>query len=307
MNSKKNILLLISSKSTPRIYLILLKQYLQRTIPDATINYFISAHDDSNETVRKSVYAESEKLKKDVDVLIGLDGYLPKNLLKHVKGKKYLLNLPDVGEPTHMETYFAGYDYLVVFDKDSVEKFKKKCKKKGVEILLGKDDPFKLELSNLKEKERARKDLIMRYPQISGKRILAITTRGFCNKKYIEKYKGMNLRKILKELPEDVILMSNCPQLELAAASLPQKYSEKYIVFGQRELIDVLMNANWNYTNIGLSKKTDAEIRKIAYSGNAFEKEKNDQCIKLWACEESILREFGINSGNSIKERSCDV
>lgn len=297
MSSKKNILLLISSKNTPRIYLILLKQYLQRTIPDATINYFISAHDDSNETVRKSVYAESEKLKKDVDILIGLDGYLPKDLLKHVKGKKYLLNLPDAGEPTRMEAYFAGYDYLVVFDKESAEIFRKKCKKKRIEILLSKVDPFKLELSNPKEKEKAREELIMRYPQISGKRILAVTTRGVCNKKYIEKYKGMNLKQLLGKLPENMILMSNCPQLELAAASLPQKYSEKYIVFGQRHLIDVLMSADWNYTNIGLSKKTDAEIRKIAYSSNEFEKEKKEQCIKLWEDEENILREFGIASG----------
>ena len=114
MNNIKNILLLISSKRTPRIYLVILKRYLQKVAPDATINYFISAHDDSNVTVQKSIYTESEKFKKDVDILIGLDGYLPKDLLKHVKGKKYLLNLPDVGGNVDIEPYVAGYDLSLI-------------------------------------------------------------------------------------------------------------------------------------------------------------------------------------------------
>lgn len=291
MKSRKiKILILISSVTTSRMYLILLKKYLQKKFPESVINYFISQHDVENTHVRQSVYAESEKLKKDVDILIGLDGYLPKDLLKYVKGEKYLIHLPEIGYPTNMTSYVNGYDHVVVFGKEYFSFFKKKCQSRNIEVLLGEEDFLKSEMSSVEEKEQARKELIYKHPQIAGKRIISITTRGVCKKKYIEKYKNINLRKILKQLPEDIVLMSNCAQIELASATLPQKYADRYISFGQRELLDVLRVSEWNYTNIGLSEKTSAKIRKIAYSDNEFEKGKN--CIKLWKQEENFLTEF---------------
>lgn len=291
-NKKINILLFISSKTTPRIYLVLLKRFLQRKMPEAIINYFISSHDANNLTEKKSVYTESEKLKKDVDILIGLDGNLPKNLLKSVRGEKYLIYLPEVGKVSDIDTYMEGYDYLVAFEDEHLSYLKKKCKKKDVKLLAGKEDPFKQELRNAEERENSRNELIVKHPQIRGKRILAITTRGECRRKYIERYKNINIKRILKNLPEDVVLMTNCPQLELAGTSLPQNYTERFIMFGQREMIDVLLVADWNYTNIGLAEKGKAKIRKIVYSNNGFEKEKRATCIKLWEQEESMLSEF---------------
>ena len=142
-NKKLKILLFISSKTTPRIYLALLKKYLQEKMPDAIINYFISSHDENNYTLRKSVYAETEKLKKDVDIFIGLDGYLPKSLLKNVKGEKYLIYLPEVGYPSNVAAYIKGYDNLIVFYKKDKEFFEKKCKKENIEVRWEEEDPFK--------------------------------------------------------------------------------------------------------------------------------------------------------------------
>lgn len=293
MNNKKlKILLFISSNSTPRIYLVLLKRFIQRRMPEVVINYFISSHDDRNLTARKSVYAESEKLKKDVDVLIGLDGYLPKDLFQHVKGKKYLIHLPEVGQPLNIGAYIEGYDYLVTFSETDKILFEKRCNRKRVKIVMEKEDPFRIELQNMEEIENAKKELLKKHPQIKGKKILAITTRGQCDKKYIDRYKSMNLKEILKKLPEEVVLMTNCAQLELAASMLSQKYSEKFIVFGQSEMIDVLLCADWNYTNIGIVEKSKAKIKKICYSNNEFEKDRKEICIKLWKQNEYILKEF---------------
>lgn len=293
-NKKIKILLFISSKTTPRIYLVLLKRFLQRKMPEAIINYFISSHDANNLTEKKSVYTESEKLKKDVDIFIGLDGNLPKNLLKSVKGEKYLIYLPEVGKISDIDAYMEGYDCLVTFEDEHLSYLERRCKKKGIKLLAGKEDPFKQELRNVEERENSKNELIIKHPQIKDKRILAITTRGECKRKYIERYKNINLRKILKNLPEDVVLMTNCPQLELAGESLPQNYTEKFIIFGQREMLDVLLVADWNYTNIGIAEKGTAKIRKIVYSNNGFEKEQKETCIKLWKQEESMLSEFEI-------------
>lgn len=291
-NKKLKILLFISSNSTPRIYLVLLKRFIQRRIPEAVVNYFISSHDDSNSTARKSVYAEREKLKKDVDVLIGLDGYLPKDLLEYAKGEKYLLHLPEVGQPLNIGKYIVGYDYLVVFSESDRALFEKKCNRKGVKVVMGKEDPFRSELQSMEKVEEAKKELLKKHPQTKGKKILAITTRGKCDKRYIDKYKSMNLKGILRKLPEDVVLMTNCAQLELAASMLPQKYSEKFIVFGQREMIDVLLCAKWNYTNIGITEKSMAKMKKICYSNNEFEKDRKEEGIKLWKQNENILAIF---------------
>ncbi len=295
-NGKLNLLILISSEETSRIYLVLLKRYLQKKLPEATINYFISQHDVTNSTVKKSVYAESEKLNKGVDVLLGLDGYLPEDLLKCVKGEKYLLNLPETGMTSNVESYTVGYDYLVVFEKDLLHFYQKKCNGKGIKVLDGNEDPFYKELNDNENRILAKRKLLKRYPQIEGKRVLSIVTRGKCDKRYINKYKNLNMKKLLKQLPDDVVLMSNCPQIELAASALPQKYCDKFIVFGQRELVEVLMISNWNYSNIGLSEKMACKSKMIVYSNNKLEKNKGKECIKLWDCKESILEEFYIKT-----------
>lgn len=295
-NGKLNLLILISSEETSRIYLVLLKRYLQKKLPEATINYFISQHDVTNSTVKKSVYAESEKLNKDVDVLLGLDGYLPEDLLKCVKGEKYLLNLPETGMTSNVESYTVGYDYLVVFEKDLLHFYQKKCNEKGIKVLDGNEDPFYKELNDNENRILAKRKLLKRYPQIEGKRVLSIVTRGKCDKRYINKYKNLNMKKLLKQLPDDVVLMSNCPQIELAASALPQKYCDKFIVFGQRELVEVLMISNWNYSNMGVSEKMACKSKMIVYSNNKLEKNKGKECIKLWDCKESILEEFYIKT-----------
>lgn len=295
-NGKLNLLILISSEETSRIYLVLLKRYLQKKLPEATINYFISQHDVTNSTVKKSVYAESEKLNKDVDVLLGLDGYLPEDLLKCVKGEKYLLNLPETGMTSNVESYTVGYDYLVVFEKDLLHFYQKKCNEKGIKVLDGNEDPFYKELNDNENRILAKRKLLKRYPQIEGKRVLSIVTRGKCDKRYINKYKKLNMKKLLKQLPDDVVLMSNCPQIELAASALPQKYCDKFIVFGQRELVEVLMISNWNYSNMGVLEKMACKSKMIVYSNNKLEKNKGKECIKLWDCKESILEEFYIKT-----------
>ena len=291
-SGKLNLLILISSEETSRIYLVLLKRFLQKKMPEAIINYFISQHDVNNSTVKKSVYAESEKLNKDVDILLGLDGYLPKDLLKCVKGEKYLLNLPEIGMTSNVKSYTAGYDYLVVFEKELLHSYKKKGYEKDIRILEGKEDPFYKELNDRENKILAQKKLLDRYPQIKGKRVLSIVTRGKCDKRYINKYKNLNIKKLLNQLPDDVVLMSNCPQIELATSALSQKYCDKFIIFGQRELVEVLMISNWNYSNMGLSEKIACKSKMIVYSNNEFEKRNGKQCIKLWNCKGSILEEF---------------
>ena len=291
-NGKLNLLILISSEETSRIYLVLLKRYLQKKMPEATINYFISQHDVKNSTVKKSVYAESEKLNRDVDILLGLDGYLPEDLLKCVKGEKYLLNLPETGMISNVQSYILGYDYLVVFEKELSYFYQKRCREKGIKVLEGNEDPFYEELNDNENRILAKRKLLERYPQIEGKRVLSIVTRGKCHKKYINKYKNLNIKKILKQLPDNVVLMSNCPQIELAASALPQKYCDKFIVFGQRELVEVLMSSNWNYSNMGLSEKIACKSKTIFYSNNKLEKSKGKQCVKIWDCQESILEEF---------------
>lgn len=293
MKDKKiKILLFISSQSTPRIYLALLKKYLQEKMPNVIINYFISSHDEKNYTLKKSVYTELEKLKKDVDIFIGLDGYLPNGLLKYVKGKNYLVYLPEVGHPSNISDYVKGYENLIVFDEKEKDFFERKCRKKDIEVVWKEKDPFGCELKNSEEIENARKELEGKFPQIVGKRILSITIRGTCQRQYVNKFKNINLKQILKKLPDDVVLMTNCPEIEFASLALPRKYVEKYIMFRQKDMLNVLMVSEWNYTNIGLAEKTAAKIKRIFYSGNNFEKIEEKECIKLWANCDGILKGF---------------
>ena len=96
-NSKKSITLLISSEKTTRVYLNVLKMYLQKEMPDIHIDYFISQHDKENLVVRKTSVVESEYLKFKSGILISLDGDIPSQMLQNFDGPKILVYLSENG------------------------------------------------------------------------------------------------------------------------------------------------------------------------------------------------------------------
>lgn len=268
----KHMLIFTSSHKTPRIYLNLLKDYLQKQMPDAVIDYFISQHDNENINLQHSSVIESRQIEKSTDILIGLDGELPRDMLKEIKAKKVLIYLPEIGKPHNKKRYFSGYDYIVSFDEEYDSMFRPFAKRGNITILDGVRDIFKSEIQNAKNVEFAKNNLYRQYPQIIGKKIVSIVSRGICDSKYLERYKKIDIRGLLKGLPDDVVLMTNCRQIQLAGASLPYKYINKFVAFGQNNLLDVLAASKWIFSNMGISQKTGAKQGILLYNGNDFEK-----------------------------------
>lgn len=266
------ILVSISSQRTSRLYLILLKDYLQRMLPDAEIDYFISQHDDENINIKKSAIIESNAIKKDLDLLISLDGNLEQKMFSDLTCPRVLYYTLENGNPRNKRRFVSGFDYLITGSRFWDAEFKKSCAEGKVNLLCGCNDVFRQELQNEERIQKSKIKLYKMYPQLSGKRILSIITSGTCKKKYSERYKKLNIKGLIKSLPDDVVLMTNCLELRVATDGLTSRYVEKFIGFTYRDLLDVAVCSKWIISNMALMWDCAAEKRALIYALNDFEK-----------------------------------
>ena len=283
-NRKLKIILLISSQKTSRIYLNVLKEYLQEEMPEVELSYFISQHDSESAPNRQSSVIESQCLDDENSILLSLDGNVPPSILDNIAGKKVLIYLPEVGCPRDKRTYLQGYDYLITFNEHMDNYFKEECKRQGIILVSGLYSVFDQELCREKHITMAKEELYMKFPQIRGKRILSVIARGTCMRHYLEKYKMIDIKSILYQLPEDVIFMTNCRQIQLASSRLSYKYTDKYVGFDQRDLMNMIYASEWIFSNMAITESSRAVQRPLLYNGNEYEKEtqkqRKEECLK---------------------------
>lgn len=283
-NKELKIILLISSQKTSRIYLNVLKDYLQEEMPEADLIYFISQHDSESAPNRQSSIIESQCLDDENCIFLSLDGNVPSSILNNIAGKKVLVYLPEVGCPRDKKTYLQGYDYLITFNEHMDNYFREECKRQGIVLVSGLCSVFDRELCREKHITIAKEELYMKFPQTRGKRILSVITRGTCMRHYLEKYKTIDIKSLLYQLPEDVIFMTNCRQIQLASSRLSYKYTDKYVGFDQNDLMNVIYASEWIFSNMAITESSRALQRPLLYNGSEYEKEmqkqRKEECIK---------------------------
>ena len=283
-SGKLKIILMISSQRTSRIYLNILEAYLQEEMPDVDLSFFISQHDSDSVPQRRSSVIESHYVGDRNSIFLGLDGNVPSSIMDSIMGKKILIYLPEVGLPRDKRNYLQGYDYLITFNEHIDNYFQDECKRQNITILSGINSVFDEELHRENSVAIAKKDLCMKFPQINGKRILSIITRGTCMHQYLEKYKTIDIKNIVCQLPDDVIFMTNCRQIQLASSRLPYKYTNRYIGFGQSDLVNVVYASEWVVSNMAITESSRAVQWLLLYNGNEYEKEaqkqRREECLK---------------------------
>lgn len=272
MEMEKDITLLISSKTT-RIYLNILSKYLQEAIPGAEITYFVSQHDSENMVTRQTAVVESINLKDKTGILISMDGNVPVKILKNFAGPKILIYLSEVGVPHNKRKYIQGYDYFVPFGKELEKDFLAICKSQNVKIVSGIKNIF---AKVMREKENiiyAKLEICKKYPQLQGKKIVSIITRGKCKRQYLKQYEKLNLRKMLKTLPDDTVLATNCNEIYRHSSGLPFKYTEKLLIFSQNDIISMIIASDWIISNMAITENSIAIQYPLLYSDNEYEQE----------------------------------
>lgn len=279
-----NIILLISSQRTSRIYLNILKNYLQKEFPDAHLSYFISQHDSENTTKRTSSIIESKYMTNKENILLSLDGFIPNEMLSNITAKKALLYLSEEGMPKDKHNYLKGYDYFLASEKEVVKYFEDECAKRNITLIPMTESAFDNEICDEGNVKKAQDELYKKYPQIEGKKIFSFITRGTCLHHYLEKYKTVDIKSILQQLPENVIFMTNCRQIQLSASRLPYKYTDKYIAFGQNDLKNVICASDWIISNMAITEHGRSAQVPLLYNGNQYEKQvsvrRKAECIK---------------------------
>lgn len=273
MNNKiETILLSISDKATPRSYLILFKDYLQRNWPEIRVNYFISQHDNDNVNLRQASVLESGYAARGADLIIAFDGYMSKDMYEGCSCPKVLLHLPEEGIPRNMSDYLSGFDYLVLDRPGLRPFFQEKAARAKVTVLDSLRSIIGEELKSVSREARARERLYREYPHLRGKRIFSCAVQGICRKQLINKYTQFPLKEFLKQLPEDVVFMTDCDQIKVASEMISCRYSEKFIFFEDEKTEDVLLISDWIVSNLSVASYLEKPKLYLEYSDSRFER-----------------------------------
>ena len=270
MKSSKKILILISQKNTPRVYIQLLKEHLQKSFSDCQLNFFISQHDDKRNELKKASYDELERFASEYDYLISLEGYLDGSILSRLDCQKILIFLEDVGKVNEQEKYLCGFDCLYTGSKIWDEYFEKICELKGIKQIKS-ENCFSKILYDEEKKKQARVNLYKRYPQICNKNIFSILVFGIKNKNvHIEQ---INIKKILNNMPIDSIIITNCRELMDASIQVESKYTDKLVMINERDLLDTCIASDKIISNMGVITAASNYVNGVLkYSMNPFER-----------------------------------
>lgn len=271
-NGKMHIVIFISAQNTPRVYLNLLKEYLQEHMAKDEISYMISQYDDTSFIKRMDARLEIDNIQETADLLISFEGYVGKKLFSQIKAKKMLIYVPEMGKPVRKTAYLAGYDYLLLKDTELIKSLSNAAFKQNVKIISNCEDIFSNELCAPDKVRYSREILLTKYPQIDGKRIISFLTKGICGKKYIRGFEEVDYKDVLKKLPDDVILITNCRCLLKAGEQMRYEYINKFVFVEQCDLINILRTSDWILSNIGIMMKCSGAKYAIWFNNNKFEK-----------------------------------
>lgn len=293
MSSNKKIFILISKKNTPRIYVQLLKEYLQNFFSDYELGFFISRYDDENHEIRAASYMELETFAKNYDFLISLEGYLDSSVLNKLTCKKILVFIEDKGLINEKEKYVDGFDCLYTGSESWDKYFEKICELKGIKQIKS-ENCFNKILSDKEKKKQARFNLCKRYPQIFDKNIFSIIVFGKKDKRV--NIQQINIKKILDNIPINSIIITNCRELMEISTQIESKYIDKLIIINERDLLDTCIASDKIISNMGVISDSNCANGVLKYGMNPFERmvmEYGNAIIELdGGKEESIVEKF---------------
>ena len=137
--------------------------------------------------------------------------------------------------------------------------------------------PFAWEINQEEYRNKRQKELAFYYPELAGKKILAIMTDGKLSSERKETWAAFDFKQFIDQLGGDWFLLTNCKQLMNAASSLPGYYKSRLgfvskILPGADVLYitDVLITNNSMYASCFASKRKP--LYCLGYSNTNMEK-----------------------------------
>ena len=157
------------------------------------------------------------------------------------------------------------------------EKIEKYAKNLNVQIMRNISLPFFACLEDDAFVRKSRKKIECDFPQLEGKKIIYVYLTGQRTRPDRNDYTETDMQRLLDELPEDYVLVTNSLNLRYACRKITSDYRERFIyIKGSFDMQELLCCSEFLISNNGYSCSAFASTGKpyaiVQFSDNRFEK-----------------------------------
>lgn len=201
---------------------------LEKELSERRKNLIFSAYTTDLQKIsflaREGMGREEERFIKDTDICISAEGMSGISLMKKRDGKRILIGAAapqlfnarmavDHRRPTNIGLFYDGFTHVLPGSPFVYDLLKKTCRDRKTRYLTDVCTPLAMYMATPSCRDRVKEELKDLYPQLVGKKIIAIAGYGSPKKQKSSWLQEVSLKRILERMGPEWALVTNLEEL----------------------------------------------------------------------------------------------
>ncbi len=269
---------------TPDLRLV--QKYLKNNVDDFEISYFIADETSKNRMAKKGFKDAKKRYCNTVENVICVDASIQAK--KYKTGKKVLIGVPydyqfkalnrvEIESDYKKTNSFKGFDYIIAGSPFTKEVYTKCYNIPNSQVIENVVTPMAWNMRREKAERESREKYEIMFPQMKGKKVIAILTNGKVKEDVPSPYEKFDLKKVLDSIDSSYFVITNSDEILNHAITLGSEYTDKFAYINKAlDSRRILYFAEYLFTNSGMYASymsgREKPVYSINYVDNNFEK-----------------------------------
>ena len=269
---------------TPDLRLV--QKYLKNNVDDFEISYFMADETSKNRMAKKGFKDAKKRYCNTVENVICVDASIQAK--KYKTGKKVLIGVPydyqfkalnrvETESDYKKTNSFKGFDYIIAGSPFTKEVYTKCYNIPNSQVIENVVTPMAWNMRREKAERESREKYEIMFPQMKGKKVIAILTNGKVKEDVPSPYEKFDLKKVLDSIDSSYFVITNSDEILNHAITLGSEYTDKFAYINKAlDSRRILYFAEYLFTNSGMYASymsgREKPVYSINYVDNNFEK-----------------------------------
>lgn len=269
---------------TPDLRLV--QKYLKNNVDDFEISYFMADETSKNRMAKKGFKDAKKRYCNTVENVICVDASIQAK--KYKTGKKVLIGVPydyqfkalnrvETESDYKKTNSFKGFDYIIAGSPFTKEVYTKCYNIPNSQVIENVVTPMAWNMRREKAERESREKYEIMFPQMKGKKVIAILTNGKVKEDAPSPYEKFDLKKVLDSIDSSYFVITNSDEILNHAITLGSEYTDKFAYINKAlDSRRILYFAEYLFTNSGMYASymsgREKPVYSINYVDNNFEK-----------------------------------
>ncbi len=207
---------------------------------------------------------------------------------KYKTGKKVLIGVPydyqfkalnrvETESDYKKTNSFKGFDYIIAGSPFTKEVYTKCYNIPNSQVIENVVTPMAWNMRREKAERESREKYEIMFPQMKGKKVIAILTNGKVKEDVPSPYEKFDLKKVLDSIDSSYFVITNSDEILNHAITLGSEYTDKFAYINKAlDSRRILYFAEYLFTNSGMYASymsgREKPVYSINYVDNNFEK-----------------------------------